>query len=190
MNKQTLTLPLKNRKIQMGAVGALVLIVVWLVAFFLPQGSQLAKYTTKEQTLQGQQALLEAKVAQLRKTSAATPQLLLLQAKYDAEVPSTTDVFNYFTLISNTATASHITLSSITPGTGPNPVPGTSLEGIGFTLNTTGSYDNMLSFIKAIYALPRLTVINAVSVSGGGQQTSRATVLSETFTLTIFTTAK
>ena len=57
-------------------------------------------------------------------------------------------------------------------------------------MSVTGPYDNLLTFIKDIYGLPRLTQINALTISGGGPNTSRSTVLNMTATLTIFTTAK
>jgi Tfp pilus assembly protein PilO len=191
MNVQPYTKELlKKRSVLLSIVIGVVIILVWTLAFFLPQGKQLSKYNTQAAKLQGTQAVLETRLAQLKATSAATPKLLLLKAKYAALVPPTPDVFNYFTLISNTAKASHVTLVSITPGVGGTLIPGTNLYGIGFTLNTTGSYDDTLYFIKAIYNLPRLTVINSMSLSGGGAKTTRSAPLTEAFSLTIFSTGK
>jgi Tfp pilus assembly protein PilO len=181
---------LRTKPVMITAGVGLVLIIVWLVAFFVPQGSQLGKYDSRITSLSAQQAQLEAKVAELKLTSKATPQLVALKKDYAELVPSTADVFNYFTLVSDTANKSHITVLSISPGSGLTPITGTSLSAITFTLNTTGTYDDTLYFIKAIYALPRLTVINSMTLGGGGPKTSRSSVLNETFGLTIFTSSQ
>ena len=129
-------------------------------------------------------------MAQLRATSRAVPKLLALQSQLNGLIPPTPDVFNYITLMSNTVSAAGVHLVSITPTTSGIPVTGTNLQGIPITLSTTGTYDSTLGFIKAIYALPRLTVINTMSISGGGPTTNRSTTLTESFSLTIYTSEK
>jgi Tfp pilus assembly protein PilO len=181
---------LRNRQVVLSMVAAVVLVLIWALAFFLPQGRTLSKYQTQEQQLQSEQSQLQVKLAQLRATSRATPKLLALQTRYSSLVPATSDIYNYITLMSSTAGANAIHLVSITPGSTPSPVAGTSLQAIPVSIVTAGTYDNTLGFIKAIYAMPRLTVINSISLTGGGPGTNRGTVLSETFSLTIYTTGK
>ncbi len=189
---QAVRLPdvLKNRRVLLAIGVAVVLALVWLVAFFLPQGKELSKYQSQQQQLETQQSSLEARLVQLRATSKAVPKLLALQSQFNGLIPSSPDVYNYLTLMSNTASAAGVHLVSITPATSGTPVAGTNLFAIPVTLNTTGTYDSTLGFIKAIYALPRLTVIDSVSISGGGPPTNRSSSLSESFALTIYTTAK
>jgi Tfp pilus assembly protein PilO len=54
------------------------------------------------------------------------------------------------------------------------------------TVSVRGTYDQTLAFIKALYALPRLTVISSIQISGGGTDTNRSTQLSDEFDLDIF----
>jgi Tfp pilus assembly protein PilO len=54
------------------------------------------------------------------------------------------------------------------------------------SISASGTYDQTLAFIKALYALPRLTVISSVDISGGGTQTTRSTALQSTYSLDIF----
>jgi Tfp pilus assembly protein PilO len=181
---------LKNRRIVLTIGAAAVIVLVWLIAFYAPQGKNLSKYQTQRQQLQQQQAGLEAQLVQLRATSRAVPKLVALQSQLEGLIPPTPDIYNYITLMSNTATASGIQLVSLTPTNTPAPVAGTDLQSIAVTLTANGTYDDTLGFMKAIYALPRLTVINSVTISGGGPTTNRGTVLDDTFSLTIYTTAK
>jgi hypothetical protein len=69
------TKALRSPVVLIGLVGALVVVLIWLFAFFLPQGKKLNTLNTQEQALQVKQAGLEAQVAALQKTSEATPQL-------------------------------------------------------------------------------------------------------------------
>ena len=181
---------LRSRPVFISLGVGLVVVLIWMMAFFLPQGKDLTKYQAQQQQLQTQQSQLEVQLAQLRATSKATPRLLALQAQYTDLVPPTADIYNYINLMSSTAAASGVHLVSITPsGTG-TPVPGTSLQAIPVSLVTTGSYDSTLGFIKAVYNLPRLTVINSMTIAGGGPGTNRSTSLNETFSLTIYTSLK
>jgi Tfp pilus assembly protein PilO len=179
---------LRNRTVMVAALGTFAVLLVWLFAFFIPQGSTLSKYSAQNQQLSADQAQLQARVALLRATSRATPQLLKLESKYAGLIPSTSDFYHYVTLITNTATSQGVDLLSITPGTTGTPIAGTDLSGIPITLTTKATYDQTLGFIKAVNNLSRLTVINGMSLVGGGQNTSRGTVMQETFNITIFTT--
>ena len=41
-----------NRKILIGIVAALLIVVIWVAAFFLPEGTKLSKLNVQEQSLQ------------------------------------------------------------------------------------------------------------------------------------------
>jgi Tfp pilus assembly protein PilO len=181
---------LKNRTVMIALVAGLFVVLIWFVAFFSPQGKDLTKYKAQESQLQTQQAALQAQLTQLRATSNAAPQLEALQSAYVNLIPTTADIYNYINLMSTTATSAGVHLVSITPSSAGTPVAGTSLQAIPISLITTGTYDTTLAFIKSIYSLPRLTVINSMTLAGGGPGTNRGTSLSETYSLTIYTTAK
>ena len=181
---------LKNRTVMIAIAAGLLIVLIWFLAFFSPQGKDLTKYKAQETQLQVQQSALEAQLAQLRATSKAAPQLEALQTQYANLIPPTADIYNYINIMSGTAATAGVHLVSITPASAGSVVPGTGLQAIPISVVTQGTYDATLSFIKSIYALPRLTVINAMTLSGGGPGTNRSTVLAETYSMTIYTTAK
>jgi hypothetical protein len=87
-------------------------------------------------------------------------------------------------MVATTAKAG-VKLNTITTGS-----PGTATNGISaisISLSTTGTYDQTLNLIHLLNTLPRLTIIDDLTLQGGGPNTTRSTTLSETFALTIFT---
>ncbi len=167
----------------------LLVILIWLIAFFLPQGKKLSTLSAQEQHLQAEVTAGQAKVAALKQEALHTPQLQAMSQQLNTYVPSTAGSYAYITTMSNTAAAAKVTITSLSPGS-VTPVTGSSFSSIPFTVTVTGTYDELLTFIQDIYALPRLTQINTVSITGGGPQTNRGTPLNMTASLMIFTTQK
>jgi Tfp pilus assembly protein PilO len=104
-------------------------------------------------------------------------------------VPATEKLYTYVQTISHSAKAAGVTITSLAPST-LVAITGTPYSAIPVTASVKGTYDQLLAFIKSLYDLPRLTDVNALSVSGGGPGTNRATVLSASFQLAIFTSQK
>ena len=180
-----MTRALRSPVVLIGLVVALVVVLIWLFAFFLPQGKKLNTLNTQEQTLQTQQAALNAQVAALQKTSEATPQLLALQASFAVAVPPLPGTYTYITTMVATTAKANVKLNAITTGSPGTPTNG--ISAISITLATTGTYDETLNLIHLLNTLPRLTIINDLSLQGGGPGSTRSTSLSESFSLTIFT---
>jgi Tfp pilus assembly protein PilO len=168
-----------------GLVVALVVVLIWLFAFFIPQGNKINTLNTQETLLLAKQAALEAQVAALQKTSEATPQLLALEAAFAVAVPPTPDTYTYLTTMVATTAKAGVKLSTISTGSPGSPTDGVS--SISVTLSTSGTYDQTLTFIHLLNTLPRLTIINSLALQGGGPGTNRESQLTESFALTIFT---
>ena len=191
------TAALKRTPVIIAIVVAVLVLLIWLVAFFLPQGHKLSTLNGKEQALQTEVDAGNAKVAHLKRTFQHVGQLEVEQNKFEAYVPSTPNLFkttaNYTSSLSAAVTAAGMTLTSVSPGLAHGQTSAsssTALTTIPVVLLVSGPYDNLLSLIKGIYTLPRLTVINSVATSGGGQGTNRSTPLKATLDLVIFAAAK
>ncbi|MGH9082933.1 MAG: type 4a pilus biogenesis protein PilO [Acidimicrobiales bacterium] len=179
---------LRRPRSMLGVAVALVVVLVWLLAFFLPQGRKLSSLHAQEQALTGQVDAGNAKVAELRVESQHSAQIQAMVTKLGAYAPATSDI-SYIATLSNTAKAAGLTVASIGPGTAVA-VTGSPYSAIPFSVQVEGSYDSVLSFVRAVYALPRLTDIDSVAITGGGPKTDRSTPLSATFQLEIFTSLK
>jgi Tfp pilus assembly protein PilO len=181
MNTELLTV-LRQRKVLIGAVIALVVLLIWFVAIFSPEGHKLAAVNTSVQTAQTEQSTLQARLERLKAYSKESAVFEALGQRLSAAVPPTSDVYDYITAISNAAAATGMQVSSVDPAP---PIAGGNVAVVPVTVGATGTYDQTLAFIKALYALPRLTIITQISISGGGTDTSRSTLLVDQFTLDI-----
>jgi Tfp pilus assembly protein PilO len=174
---------LKNRTMLLIIGGSVLVLLIWYVAYFAPSGKQLGAVGAQTQIAQTQQAQLNAELARLRSYSKETGTLATLSDRLGAALPATTDIYDYITALSNAGSVADVKITSIDPGSAAVVGP---VSVIPVSLSASGSYDQTLAFIKALYALPRLTVISSVDISGGGTQTSRSTSLTTTYSLYIF----
>jgi Tfp pilus assembly protein PilO len=173
---------LRQRKVLLATSVGLLVVLIWLVAVFVPEGHKLAAVDIKAQQAQTEQAALQARLMRLRGYSKESAQFQALGQRLTAAVPATSDVYDYITAISNAAAATGMQIASVDPA---QPVTGGKIAVVPVTVGATGTYDQTLAFIKALYALPRLTIITDVSISGGGNGTSRSTGLTTQFSLDI-----
>jgi len=181
MNADMLSV-LRQRKVLVAAGVGLVVLLIWFVAVFSPEGHKLAVVSEKTQQAQTQQTALQDRLARLKAYSKQSAAFEALSQRLSTAVPTTTDVYDYITAISNAAGATGVKVSNINPSIA---VSSGSVAVIPVTLSVTGNYDQTLAFMKALYALPRLTIITQVSVSGGGTGSSRSTGLTDQFSLDI-----
>jgi Tfp pilus assembly protein PilO len=173
---------LKSRPVLLGIGVAVLVVILWLVVFFVPQGHKLSAINNQTQQARNEQAQLNARLAELRKYSSESSVLQALNGRLQAALPSTEDIYDYITALSNAAKTTGVVVQSVTPSV---PQAAGNIAVIPVSVQTKGTYDQAVAFIKALYALPRLTVITEVSLSGGGTDSTRSTPLDETFSLEI-----
>ena len=182
---------LKRPPVIIAVVVAFLVVVIWLVAFFLPQGHKLSTLNAKEQTLQQLVDAGNAKVDHLKHTFEHVGQFEAKQTQFETYVPSTPDLFkttaNYTSSLSAAVVAAGMTLTSVAPSTAR---ASGAVTAIPVVLTVTGPYDNLLNLIKSIYSMPRLTAINSIDIRNGGPGTNRSTPLQTTMNLDIFSTAQ
>ena len=180
---------LKRPVVLIGVGVAVLLVIVWLLVFFVPQGHKLTTLQTEKVSLEQQVAQDEARVAQVRKESQHVGQIQEMYSTLAGYVPAEEDLYTYIQTLSNAANSSGVTITSLVPSALQS-VSGTSYSAVPISATIKGTYDHVLAFIKAVYALPRLTDINGVEISGGGPQSNRSTPLSVNLQLAIFTSQK
>jgi Tfp pilus assembly protein PilO len=181
MNAEILAV-MRQRKVLIGLVVGLFVLLIWLVAVFTPEGHKLAAVNSQTQAAQTQQTTLQDRLARLKTYSKESAEFEALSQRLTAAVPVTSDVYDYITALSNAAAATGVDVSSVSPS---SPVTGGNVAVVPVSLSVSGSYDQTLAFIKALYALPRLTIITQVSLTGGGNGTARSTGLTSEFSLDI-----
>ncbi len=182
MNAELISV-LRQRKVLISIGVALVVLLIWLLAVFNPEGHKLASVNNSVQSAQSHQNALDARLAQLKAYSKESATFEALSGRLSSAVPATSDLYDYITAISNAASATGVSVQNVNPQTA---VSDGNVAVIPVTVSVKGTYDQTLAFMKALYALPRLTIISSVQLSGGGANTSRNTPLSDQFDLDIF----
>jgi Tfp pilus assembly protein PilO len=174
-------------------VGAFLIVIIWLLAFFLPQGKTVSSLKAQETTLEAKVTAGNAKVARLSHTYLHSAQIKAIQSQLNSEVPKESDAYNYVQTMSSAASAAGVHLTSIGISSAPSSGGSTTKNSSGpkvnlipITMSLTSTYDQLLSLITKIYHLPRLTDINGITISGGGAGTNRTTQLTTTLSLTGF----
>jgi Tfp pilus assembly protein PilO len=177
---------LRQRRILLMIGAAIVVLLIWFVAIFSPEGHKLSSVNLQVQQAQGEQATLQTRLDRLKIYSKESAVFQALEQKLSAALPSTTDVYDYITAISNAASSTGVKVTNVDPATG---TATGSVVTIPVTVTATGTYSQTLAFVQALNALPRLTVITMLSISGGGGGTNRSTPLTDQFSLDIFAQA-
>lgn len=193
LSSRTLT-ALRRKPVLISIAVGVIVVVVWLLALFLPEGSKVSSLQVKEASLQQEISQGNAKVARLKHTFQQASQLDAMDAALQAAVPSTPDIFkttaNYTSSLSAAAAADQMVVTSVNPQGATAGTSGSAFTSIPVSLDVSGTYDHLLSLIGSIYTLPRLTDISSVKITGGGPGTNRTTSLKATLGLVAFTTAK
>jgi Tfp pilus assembly protein PilO len=190
MNRASTLLGLARRPVVLlGVIGLAVVIVVWLLVFFLPQGHKLSSLQSKKATLQEAVIQDNARLKVLRTESHHVGEIKTLYVRLQGYVPSSEDLYTYIQSISGAGKATGVKITSLEPSAEVT-ASTTSYTVVPITANVKGTYDNLLGFLHAIYKLPRLTDINSLTINGGGPGTNRSTLLSVTLDLAIFTSQK
>ncbi|MHB8317895.1 MAG: type 4a pilus biogenesis protein PilO [Acidimicrobiales bacterium] len=188
----SLTDVVRKPVVMISIIAVVVIVAIWLFAFYMPENNKISKYNSQVSTLQAKQASLNAELTQLKTTQAHTPLLNAMQTQFATLIPPSADIYVYNLQFDNIAKLNGISPQSIDLGVGATTsapaATKAAYETIPITVSTKATYDQVLGLIKSIYGLPRLTTINSITLSGGGVNTNRATLLSVSLSMSIFTT--
>jgi Tfp pilus assembly protein PilO len=178
-----------TRRSALVGLAVVAVVVAWLLVFYLPQMRRLTALGAQRAALQSSVAADEARLRKLQSEAQHVAQIRAMHDRFDAYAPKTQKLYTYIRTISGAAKKAGVSITSLQPG----PlvaVNGTAYSAIPITAGVKGSYDHLLAFVKNLYDLPRLTDLNALSVTGGGPGTNRSTILTISLQLAIFTSEK
>ena len=164
-----------EQRIGLAALAAvLVVFVVWFVAFWKPEGSSLRAAQKSEAQAAAQVASDQAQIATLKADAPKVAKEKAVLEKLVEEVPDGPSLDQMLLTVNRAAASSGITLNTVgTPepsgwGTPPASSPPTTASGpqyISLSLGVTGSQAQVLKFVSALDAQPRLYVVNSFSLS-------------------------
>ena len=161
-----------NPAVLAGAGGALLLVVlIWWFTLWSPRARTYSDISSQAQTADAQVSQLQAQVDRLK--SANIPQLNSQLSSLQAAIPDQPQLDQIFLAVNGAASQSGVSLQTIAPsppaaGSGAAAGAGGAAPAqINLSLTCGGGYFQVLDFINRLDALPRLLVVDSVSLSPG-----------------------
>ncbi|MDA8400315.1 MAG: type 4a pilus biogenesis protein PilO [Actinomycetota bacterium] len=185
-------------------------VIAWVFAFFLPEGNHLSNLRQRTTSLYGRKGELQAQLTSLQRLAAWENSVAgkNMASMLKQEIPSGPNMAVFLTEISNLAHQQSVQVTSISPSPATSqPVGGAASSTsappyltIPVSMSLSGTYPDIFAFIQDLYSLPRLLVINSMSLSSstsgasvitssGGKPTGAA-LMTASLTTDIFTTAQ
>jgi Tfp pilus assembly protein PilO len=170
------------------AVGIVAALLVWYFAAFSPQSHQVQALHDQVSSLQAKQSSLEERLAALKRAQQQQPQRQQVLSSLTQAIPPTADIAGFIDQVNSLASSTGVTLGSLAPSL-PTATPGESYLTITVSAQITGTYAQTVSFLEGLYSLPRLVVVDAITIGGAGSNPSPSQALTTTLKMRIFTTA-
>jgi Tfp pilus assembly protein PilO len=164
-----------NRRSLFIALGAGVLaLLVWYFLLWSPQGKALDRARQRQQVAADQIDELEARLNQLRDAQRNEATTRAQIAQLQEAIPDEPNLAQFILDTNDAATRSGIEFLSISPTppaagsavdpTTGAPVPGTPSQ-VGLNVSISGGYFQVLDFVNRLVDLPRIVVIDSLTVS-------------------------
>lgn len=178
-----------NRRTVLIAFGAaLLLLAMWFFFLWGPQGGKLSDAQERTTLANDQNSALEVRLARLEDAQDRAPTLLAELDELRAAVPDEPDLAQFILDANQIASEAGVEFLSIAPSppaagdAGGPPV-------IVLAIDVTGGYFEVLDYLTELDALPRIVVVDALSLapggSDGGPQQIAVSLTARMFTQTI-----
>ena len=164
-----------EQRIGLAALTAIVVVlVVWFMAFWKPEGSSLRAAQKSEAQAAAQVASDQAQIATLKADAPKVAKEKAVLQKLVQELPDGPSLDQMLVTINRAASASGVTLTSVgtpepsgwgSPAGASVPTTAAGPESISLNLGVTGSQATVLKFVSALDAQPRLYVVDSFSLS-------------------------
>jgi Tfp pilus assembly protein PilO len=193
---------MKRTTLILGAVGAVVLVLLWYFFLFAPTSSDLSDTRDEVSELETQNQELENTIRRLKELSRNSVEQQARLRTLRAAIPTTPDLGEFILQANEIASASGIDWLSIAPtppaatgGAGPTST-------IAISIQVDGQFSAVLDYLNRLEDLERLVIVDTINVStsgaegeggsgttGGDSVTTGAPDLSVTLTGRMFTDA-
>lgn len=180
-----------TRRIAAASVAIVAVITgLWYFALWKPQTTKLAAAHRAVASAEANQSTLLGQIATLRRLEAQVPALRQSLRTLQSDLPATAGLDTTIRQINAAAQSAGVTWQSLTPQlnaasatSGPAAPAGRSsgVSSVALSMTVTGTYHQIMGFLRNLDALPRLMVTNGVSLSSNGNQQLAASLNSEVF---------
>ena len=174
---------MNRRALLFGAIGAVLMILLWYFLLWSPRQTEIQATQARTEAAEQQAANLEAEIQRLQEAQRDEPLKQARRAQLQAAAPDDPALGQFILDVNAAASASGIEFISISPSP-PAAAEGGGLSSIGLNFAISGGYFQVLDFANRLTDLPRLVVIDSVSLTP-----AEGTRLAANLTGRMFTTA-
>lgn len=177
---------MSRRVVSIAGGACVVLLLAWVALLWSPKGGELDVARKRQAAAENLSAELQAKLARLQGAQRQAPQLQADLEQVRAAIPSRADLAEFILSADDAASKAGVDFLSITP-TPPavSQTPGAPND-VALNLALKGSYFPVLDFLQKLLDLPRLVVVDGVTVAPDGDPS----VLNVGLKARMFTTAQ
>ena len=174
---------MKSRTITVSVLVAVVVIALWWVFAYSPARSEASKVSADVDTAKAESRTLETQNKQLEDLKAKAPQIQAELDRLSNAVPEDAHLASFIQQANQIATATGVKWASVAPT---EPAPTGSAGTIALTISVSGDYYQVLDYINQLENMPRLVVVDQISLTSATDVNGAATV-SAALTGRIFT---
>ena len=167
------------------AVAVLALVLGW-VLLVSPQRAKASTLNSQADQITAANQSLSLQIASLKREFAQLPAMRQQLSQYDAHIPSSAAMSAVLRQLSAAATASHVTLVTISPSSlSPlNAATGKGLLASSVNINLSGHYAAIEAFLTRLEGLQRSFLVTGLSISKGAASTASQPASGGTATVT------
>lgn len=164
---------MKSRTITVSVLVAVVIIALWWVFAFSPARSEASKVAADVDTAKAESRTLETQNKQLEDLKAHAPQIEAERDRLRNAVPEDAQLASFIQQANQIATATGVKWASVSPT---EPAPTGTSGTIALSISVSGDYYQVLDYINQLEGMPRLVVVDQISLTSATDVNGAATV--------------
>lgn len=155
-----------RRQVATVGVAGVALLLAWYLLLWSPKSADLDAARARRSSATSQVAQLQLRLDHLKDAQRRAPELRATADRLHSAVPDTADLAEFLLQTNDAATKAGVDFLSVSPA--PTAASPAGPSAIQLSLNLKGGYRPTLDFMDRLLDLPRIVVLDSVSVSAGG----------------------
>lgn len=154
-----------RRNLVLVFAAGLVVIAAWFFLLWKPKGAELDAAHDREVAAEARASQLQVRLAELRDAERRRPELVADGERLAAAVPAEAQLADFLLAADRAADEAGVDFVSVSP----SPVVASTTGGpaeVPLSIEVGGGYFRVLDYLDRLLALPRLVVLDTVSVTG------------------------
>jgi Tfp pilus assembly protein PilO len=163
----------RRRTFLLAFAAAGVLLVLWFLLLWGPQGGRLKDAEDRQSAAEAANTALQVRLSRLQASQARAPELTADLEQLRRAVPDGPELAQFILDANDAASAAGVDFLSISPGVPEQSDPALPPV-INLAINVTGSYFSVLDYLDRLAELPRIVVIDDITLTPNDSESGRS----------------